>query len=228
MFKSEDYYPHVDPRDHKSFYINRTWQPARQISKELSLLPDKERDVLLEIGCAAGQSLGIYIDQCPFKKYIVIDVSKKMAVYTKEFYEKRGIRISSLCINLEDGVLRIKGNSVSVVVSSGTLYFLKNLENTFKQVKKVLKPKGIFAFDIMTNNRLIQGPGFVYPNINQVFCYSVARDTIETLAQKYLFKIKKKLIIEEETVVRSETEIGDHVLYILQKSKVVFWLRLQT
>lgn len=217
MLKSEEYYPSISPEIHRYYNQGRSWKPAQLMSKELALLKDKERKLLVEIGCAAGQSLEKYIDSSPFKRYIVVDVSEKMAKYTEQLYKEQGIKISSLCVNLENEILKIRGNSASAVVASGTLYYLKNLENVFKQAKKVLTSEGIFAFDILINNPSVRSNGFVYPNINTVCCYSIKRSSIDTLASKYSFNIKKKIILEEETVVRNEREIGDHVLYVLQK-----------
>lgn len=81
-----------------------------------------------------------YIKSLWAKKVTWIDLSKLMILVARENYKEIDFQI----MNMED--LKFSDNTFDIVFSSLAIDYSKNLQKTFKEVKRVLKPKWTFIF----------------------------------------------------------------------------------
>jgi SAM-dependent methyltransferase len=118
------------------FYNEHLEMPAT-----LQLLGNVKRKKILDFGCGTG----IYGRLLTKKGAIVkgFDISKEMLEIAKEENPKLDLREGS-------GYKIPFKEKFDIVLSSLTVHYLKDWNKMFKEVSRVLKPKGLFIFS--TNN----------------------------------------------------------------------------
>ncbi len=124
----------------RSFYHNQQVKTVNYIIKKMGL---KDFGRIIDLGCANGGWYDDYKNML-FKKIIGIDISEERANKAKQ----RGYNETHVCnaYNLPFG-----NQSEICIISNGVLVHV--LQDThklkiFKEVKRVLKKKGIFIFSI--------------------------------------------------------------------------------
>ncbi|MFQ6020594.1 MAG: class I SAM-dependent methyltransferase [Candidatus Aenigmatarchaeota archaeon] len=122
----------------KEFYYN-VW--PKMDADEIMLLKNIKNKRILDIGCGGGQESIILAK----KGAIVtgIDFSKKQIEFAKKLAKKEKVKVNFLIKNIERLDMFPK-NSFDIVYSSYALQYIENLKRVFKEVYKILKPKGIF------------------------------------------------------------------------------------
>ena len=109
----------------------------------------KSDDVILDVGCGGGINVK-RMAECA-KKVYGIDYSIESVKLSKEVNEKlidEG-KVEILEGNVKD--LPFEDNAFDIVTAFETVYFWPDIEKCFAEVKRVLKPGGIFLIGLETN-----------------------------------------------------------------------------
>lgn len=106
-----------------------------------SLLKIKPNSTVLEIGPGAGVNLRYYPKSI---KWIGIEPNPEMNKHIETKAKELGSKIE--LINCDAENIPIKDNSIDYVVSTLVLCSAKNPSKVVKEIKRVLKPKGVFLF----------------------------------------------------------------------------------
>lgn len=114
-----------------------------EIPNMLNCLGNIKNKVLLDLGCGFGDQAQRYIKKGA-KKVFGFDISKKLVKIANE----RNIPNSEFKVSNLNSKLEYKTNSFDIVVASLSLDYVKNLNQLFSEVQRVLKPKGIFCFSV--------------------------------------------------------------------------------
>jgi ubiquinone/menaquinone biosynthesis C-methylase UbiE len=131
----------------------------------------RETDTILEIGFGNGFLLQKLSEQNPQKLY-GIDISSDMIKTTAKKCKKeieQG-KIELFLANIQD--LPFEKSSINKVYTVNTTYYLQDIQQGFSEIKRVLKPDGIFLNVIYLKEWLDKLPitkyGFSKYNLGQI------------------------------------------------------------
>ena len=109
----------------------------------LSLMPDVSGMHILDAGCGAGYYAKWFVEHGA--KVIGLDFSEKMIAYSQELI---GDKAEFQVADLNQPLSMIEDNTFDLVNSSLTIHYLTDLNFTFHEFARVLKPNGIFIFSV--------------------------------------------------------------------------------
>ena len=115
----------------------------------LKHLDVKQDDIVLDIGCGGGININRMAQNA--KKVYGIDYSIESVKLSREVnreYESQG-KVEILEGNVES--LPFNDDTFDIVTAFETAYFWPNIEKSFGEVKRVLKPGGIFMIGMESN-----------------------------------------------------------------------------
>lgn len=115
----------------------------------LKHLDVKQDDIVLDIGCGGGININRIAQNA--KKVYGIDYSIESVKLSREVnreYESQG-KVEILEGNVES--LPFNDDTFDIVTAFETVYFWPNIEKSFGEVKRVLKPGGIFMIGMESN-----------------------------------------------------------------------------
>lgn len=103
----------------------------------------KTTDHVLDIGCGGGANIAKLLEICSEGFVAGIDYSEESIKYSRN---KNIEHVGKRCEIKVGNVSKIpyKDESFNVVTAFETIYFWPNLHENFKEVRRVLKPKGEF------------------------------------------------------------------------------------
>lgn len=130
--------------------------------------------VVLDAGCGSGYGSSILVSQGKAQKVYGIDLSSEAITYAKEHYGQDGITFTM--DNVEE-METIDKNSIDVVVSFELIEHIKNQNTFLNQVKRVLKPGGLFI--VSTPNK------YNYPEGNHFHVNELYPEEFEQELQKH-------------------------------------------
>ncbi len=114
--------------------------------KHLDIQPD---DIILDVGCGGGINIKRMAEKA--KKVYGVDYSIESVKLSKEVNENL---ISEGKVEIQKGNVKnlpFDDNSFDIVTAFETVYFWPDIEKCFGEVKRVLKPGGIFLIGMETN-----------------------------------------------------------------------------
>ena len=109
----------------------------------------KQDDIILDVGCGGGMNIKRMAENA--KKVYGIDYSIESVKLSKEVNEKS---IDEGKVEIHEGnvkCLPFEDNTFDIVTAFETVYFWPDIEKCFGEVKRVLKPGGIFLIGMETN-----------------------------------------------------------------------------
>ncbi|MBQ9160079.1 MAG: class I SAM-dependent methyltransferase [Methanobrevibacter sp.] len=115
----------------------------------LKHLDIKEDDIILDVGCGGGINLKRMAQKA--KKVYGVDYSLESVKLSREVNEdniKKG-KVEVLEGNVQS--LPFDDNTFDIVTAFETVYFWPDIKNSFGEVKRVLKPGGIFLIGMESN-----------------------------------------------------------------------------
>ena len=115
----------------------------------LKHLDIKEDDIILDVGCGGGIKLKRMAQKA--KKVYGVDYSLESVKLSREVNEdniKKG-KVEVLEGNVQS--LPFDDNTFDIVTAFETVYFWPDIKNSFGEVKRVLKPGGIFLIGMESN-----------------------------------------------------------------------------
>lgn len=114
--------------------------------KHLNIQPN---DIILDIGCGGGINIKRMADKA--KKVYGIDYSQESVKVSKQV-NKNYIKEEKVeILNGNVSNLPFEDNTFDIITAFETVYFWPDLEENFKEVKRVLKPGGIFLIVMESN-----------------------------------------------------------------------------
>jgi malonyl-CoA O-methyltransferase len=128
---------------------------ARRLDERLALMKIEPR-VLLDAGCGTGYAFPLLRARYPDARLIGLDLAHAMLARARErqppgFWERLLSRLTPhpsplalICADLER--LPLARDSIDLVWSNLTLQWVTDLEATFRQVHRAVRPGGLFAF----------------------------------------------------------------------------------
>ena len=102
-------------------------------------LPNLSGKSVLCVGCGTGEECDYLLKQGA-KKVVGIDISKGLIDYAKKSYPKIEFHV----MDMEK--LKFSDSSFDYIYSSLTLHYVKNWVKPLKEIRRVLRDKGIFLF----------------------------------------------------------------------------------
>jgi len=109
------------------------------VSKLINLIPNRDIDVLLDIGCGFGRLFPVY--EKTSKKQILMDFALNMVQAAQEDI---GPKQNLLFLNGNAYSLPIGTGAIDAVISVRTLHHMSDPELFFSEAKRVLKEGGAF------------------------------------------------------------------------------------
>ncbi len=107
----------------------------------LKLVGDVTNKKILDLGCGFGDHAKSYSDN-KASSIIGLDNASKII----EIAKKRNILNSKFILHDLNSKISLESESFDIVVSSLTIHYVKNFELLISEVRRLLKPNGIFIF----------------------------------------------------------------------------------
>lgn len=140
MTEAEQYYDSLASLYDKATEAPGSWNPPDFIYENIK---DKitAQSSILDIGIGTGLSIEKIYESGVYKDIYGVDVSAKMLDVCKSKYPD--VRLSRITSTADIDSI---GEYFDIVISSGTLEFIEDLELVFEHVRRKQKQNGIFAF----------------------------------------------------------------------------------
>ena len=124
------------------------WGPSMPPERELKILGESVlgKDVL-EIACGGGQS-AVYLATMG-ARVTAIDFSKAQLEHARAFARSKKVRVRFLEADAQDLSMLDDGN-FDIAFSAYALGFVEDIRRTFREVARVLRAGGLFAFSWMS------------------------------------------------------------------------------
>lgn len=113
----------------------------------------KDNMKVLEIGCGNGELWKRNSDRIPKNcELYLTDISKGMIKDAEENLQELKCKINFKAVDIEN--IEFENNTFDIVVCNHVLYYVKNKEKAFSEVKRVLKDNGIFYASTIGKNHM--------------------------------------------------------------------------
>lgn len=125
--------------------VDINYGPGSPNENSLNLLGDVRGKDVLEIGCGGAQCGVAFAKKGAH--VTGMDVSEEQLKFARNLAQKNKVNIRFYQGDVEN-LGRIKSESQDIVFSSWALLYVKDLRKCFKEVYRVLRPKGVFVFSM--------------------------------------------------------------------------------
>ena len=120
------------------------WGPSMPPEKDLKVLGSSVRGKdVLEVCCGGGQSAAYLAAQGA--RVTGVDFSSEQLAHARAFVRSKKVRVRFIESNVED-LSMLKASSFDIAFSAYALGFVEEIDLTFREVSRVLRPGGLFAF----------------------------------------------------------------------------------
>lgn len=127
---------------------------GEHLSRYSSVVDIVKDRVVLDIASGAGYGTNLIAQHA--KQVTGVDYSQDAIEYSKKLYKSKNLNF----IQADAQALPFEDSSVEVVVSLETIEHLNNPEKFVKEVKRVLKPDGVFIVSTPNDDEYIEGNEF--------------------------------------------------------------------
>ena len=107
----------------------------------IELLPKKEFNSILEVGCGSGLLTKLMLENLSFNKYVANDIVKSCSQYI----ENLSPDIDFICADIED-IIKNSTNKYDLIISNATFQWIEDFEGFIKHLFTKLNPNGILIF----------------------------------------------------------------------------------
>ena len=149
---------HVDQRrvwnkmsaDYQAQYVIPTdvvhYGPNVPTEDQLRLLGDPQGREVLEVGCGGGQN-AVAFKKRGAARVVGVDLSDAQIAYARALAQREGVAAEFRSGNAED-LRPFDDASFDIVFSAHCFSYVQRLDRTFREVYRVLRPGGRFAFSL--------------------------------------------------------------------------------
>jgi len=118
-------------------------QTAQEMMERLELVK-QEPQVILDIGCGTGEATALLAKRYKKSKVIALDFAHAMLKHTRRRGSSWLKKQACICADAEQ--LPLADASVDLIFSNATIQWCNDLEQTFSDWLRVLKPGGLIMF----------------------------------------------------------------------------------
>lgn len=125
------------------------WGPLCPSEEELRLLEDVRGKRVIEIGAGAGQNSIVLAKQGAIAT--AYDISKEQLKHGKRLAKEQMVKVNFVRGDFQELREHFNPDSFDIAISAYALQYcqtLQSMNDTFKQIHKILTPKGIFVFSL--------------------------------------------------------------------------------
>ena len=115
----------------------------------LDKIPEIRPSTLLDLGCGTGYFCAPLIDRFQHVSYLGLDLSEEMINYARNHHPNLGAWLAS-----DAERLALKDNSVDLIFSSLAIQWCADLPSLMAEIRRVLKPGGLFVFSTLLEGTL--------------------------------------------------------------------------
>ena len=124
------------------------WGPSMPPERDLRILGSSvEGKDILDVACGGGQSAVYLAEQGA--RVVGVDFSSAQLEHARAFAESRKAQVRFIESNAEDLAALVDG-SFDIAVSAYALGIVEDIRRTFREIHRVLRPNGLFAFSWMS------------------------------------------------------------------------------
>lgn len=157
--------------------------------------PKKSNVKILELGCGTGVLWKSLYRNFKKSDILLTDLSESMINKSKETLSNYDFNYAIVDYHQ----IPYNNDDFDIVISNHNLYHAESLEKVLKEIKHILKPKGIFSCTTNSENHLIEikqllqrfKTDFIWPNERLTKQFGL--DTGNTILKKYFSNIEKRL-----------------------------------
>ncbi|MDF2939929.1 MAG: malonyl-[acyl-carrier protein] O-methyltransferase BioC [Gammaproteobacteria bacterium] len=127
-------------------------ETADQLLERLQLIKQQPKSIL-DLGCGTGDFTYRLSKLYPKAKVLGLDIAEQRLKYAKKqrpWFNKTRFMPG----NIEN--LPFPDNSFDLIVSNLSLYWVKDLNQAFKEIQRVLKPEGVLLFSSLGPDTLLE------------------------------------------------------------------------
>ena len=124
------------------------WGPSMPPERELKILgSDFAGKEVLEIACGGGQSAAYLATRGA--RVTGVDFSSEQLAHARALAEAKKLHVRFIESNVED-LSMLADSSIDIAFSAYALGFVEDIRRTFSEIRRVLRPGGLFAFSWMS------------------------------------------------------------------------------
>ncbi len=135
----------ADYQDASEIPVDIHYGPSSPNEDELKLLGDLAGKQVLELGCGGGQCSVAFALRGA--RVTGIDFAEGQLAFARKLAAEHGVEVEFLRQDVRD-LSPIAGASQDIVFSAFALMYLDDRPRVFREVHRVLKPGGVFAFSV--------------------------------------------------------------------------------
>src|SRR2546421_10350354 len=120
------------------------WGPSMSPERELKVLgPEVAGKDVLEIACGGGQSAAYLAGMGA--RVTGVDFASEQLAHARAFAGSKKVQVRFIESNVED-LSMLEDSSFDIAFSAYALGFVEDIRRTFGEIRRVLRPGGLFAF----------------------------------------------------------------------------------